>query len=42
MRETYEPPNEIDDRQLLPAWTGEPAEETTARAIDKLVGQAIA
>jgi aminoglycoside phosphotransferase family enzyme/predicted kinase len=42
MRDTYEAPSELHDRHVLHAPAGEPAEETTARAIDKLVSQALA
>lgn len=39
MRKTYEPPDELSELELLRAEPGEPGEEMTARAIDRLVGQ---
>lgn len=40
MRETYEPPRELPEREVLSAEAGVPDEETAARAIDQLVHQA--
>jgi hypothetical protein len=41
MRESYQPPNELTYRHVLgvKTQTGEPVEETTAQAIDRLIGQ---
>jgi uncharacterized protein len=39
MRETYEAPDELPGLHLLRTEPGEPGEEMTARAIDRLVGQ---
>ncbi len=40
MRESFEPPSELPDLQLVRAEAGEPGEEVTARAVDRLVEQA--
>jgi hypothetical protein len=40
LREEYEPPDEVPESRPLRAGSGEADEEMTARAIDRLAGQA--